>query len=192
MDKKRYIKFFAGSENILDIGCGKGIFPPESISDKKYTGIDINSDNLRMLKGYTNKLEMDVDGEPLPFENNFFDAILANNIVEHIFHYKLFMSELNRVLKKNGKLIVRVPDYRSTNAWNDYTHLKPFTSNSIQRLLIDHGFDIVRIEASGGIKLIARITGYRIKNFIINCIPFFLPALSWVVYAQKIRSLEGR
>ena len=45
----------------------------------------------------------------MPFEDNFFDLILCNHVLEHVDNDKKAMQELYRVLNKNGTAILQVP-----------------------------------------------------------------------------------
>ena len=45
----------------------------------------------------------------MPFENNSFDFILCNHVLEHVYDDELAIIELRRVLKKNGMAILQVP-----------------------------------------------------------------------------------
>ena len=48
---------------------------------------------------------------PLSFDDNFFDFVLSYETVEHISEYEIFISELARVTKKNGIIILTTPNY---------------------------------------------------------------------------------
>jgi len=48
---------------------------------------------------------------PLPFNDNSFDFVLTYETVEHISNYEVFLSEINRVTKKNGIIILTCPNY---------------------------------------------------------------------------------
>ena len=45
----------------------------------------------------------------MPFEDNFFDFILCNHVLEHIVDDTKAMKELYRVLKRKGIAILQVP-----------------------------------------------------------------------------------
>ena len=45
----------------------------------------------------------------LDFDDNYFDLIICNHVLEHIQDDLLAMSELNRVLKQNGLAILQIP-----------------------------------------------------------------------------------
>jgi len=46
----------------------------------------------------------------LPFCNSIFDSIMCISVLEHIYDVKKAISEISRVLKENGRLIIMVPN----------------------------------------------------------------------------------
>lgn len=63
----------------------------------------------------------------IPFENNYFDVILCNHVLEHIPNDKLAMTELYRVLnKERGWGIFQVPiNYDRAKTYEDFTITDP-------------------------------------------------------------------
>lgn len=58
---------------------------------------------------------VNIEDEPLPFENDTFDFILLSEVIEHMEVDPMYMlSEINRVLKTGGTLIVTTPNCAST------------------------------------------------------------------------------
>ncbi len=53
------------------------------------------------------KVKMDIRN--MPFENDYFDIVLCNHVLEHIDNEKLALKEIYRVLKKGGWAILQVP-----------------------------------------------------------------------------------
>jgi SAM-dependent methyltransferase len=97
----------------LNLGCGKKIKKGWiNLDIKKRVGIDIVHD--------LNKF-------PYPFDDETFDLILAEHVLEHLENFTKTMSELYRILKPGGKIIVYVPYYTSPNAWSHPEHKKAFT-----------------------------------------------------------------
>ncbi len=91
--------------NILDIGCGVGDFL------KVYNnavGVDINIDcvNYCIKNGLNVRL---MQQDKLPFDNNSFQSILLDNVLEHIEDPSNLLLEIKRVLKTDGILIIGVP-----------------------------------------------------------------------------------
>jgi predicted SAM-dependent methyltransferase len=79
---------------------------------------------------------------PLPFSDNSFDHILAQDILEHLDYIPL-LKELHRILKPGGSLNVRVPHFTSRYNFNDPTHKKMFSSKTLDFFVegASHGRD---------------------------------------------------
>lgn len=102
------------AERFLDIGCYDGTVSclfGSVLKAREIYGIDISGKALevareRGIKAY----ELDVDGEFLPFEDNFFDAIFCGEVIEHLFDPDHLLDEIYRVLKPEGSCIVTTPN----------------------------------------------------------------------------------
>lgn len=89
----------------LDVGCGVGDF---LYMYKNIVGVDINNDCVNYCKSKgLNVLLMDID--ILPFDDNSFDSIILDNVLEHIENPSTILSEIKRVLTSNGTLLIGVP-----------------------------------------------------------------------------------
>ncbi len=101
-------------EKILDIGYGSGIFFPtlQKICKKLY-GLDEHeftdkvSESMRKIGIESNLVSADLMN--IPFEDNFFDAVISISTYEHIKDLESAMKELYRVLKKEGHIYIGVP-----------------------------------------------------------------------------------
>ncbi len=93
---------------ILDLGCGK-----RKRADA--IGIDKNS------RSDADVLH-DLNHFPYPFSDNQFDAIYADNVLEHLNDVIRVMTELHRITKNNGIVEITVPFYAHRNANTDPTH----------------------------------------------------------------------
>jgi SAM-dependent methyltransferase len=79
--------------------------------------------------------------------NASFDIVLCNQVLEHVFNPNEFLSEISRVLKTNGTLLLTVPFI-----WDE--HEQPFdyaryTTYALHDLLGSHGMKIVKHEKLG-------------------------------------------
>jgi len=73
-----------------------------------------------------NRQPIKADITSIPFEENFFDIVICNHVLEHIIDDRLAMSELFRVMKKGGWGIFQVPiDYNRENTYEDFTITSP-------------------------------------------------------------------
>jgi SAM-dependent methyltransferase len=124
------------SGHLLDVGCGSkpynGLFSVES-----YTGLDIENE-ITKRSGIADKL---YKGKEFPFANGCFDSILCNQVLEHVFNPDEFISEILRVLRPGGKLLLTVPF-----VWDE--HEQPYdyarySSFGLHALLEKHGFSVI-------------------------------------------------
>lgn len=100
---------------VLDLGCGQGtlfpyiaehiellvgldLFPHDWIKDAKANRKNLH--NVELIKS---------DAFHLPFRKEIFDAITAADVFEHMEHISSALKEVDRTLKKEGRIIVSVP-----------------------------------------------------------------------------------
>lgn len=116
---KLFRRWIGTSNKVLDIGCREAPWGNIVSKDNEAYGIDICpkalllnqreglSDNA-LNKSYHSL--MIGNCLSLPMESSQFDVVLATDIIEHIVESRIFVSEIYRVLKKGGKLIVSCPN----------------------------------------------------------------------------------
>lgn len=147
---------------ILDVGCLDGGF---SVEFKKtgweVFGCDI-SDAIKKAKARGIKCRKFDFENRFPYNSNFFDGIIAGDVIEHIFDTDNFLEELYRILKPNGFLVISTPN----TAWLpnrlllllgkrplnlDYTkgggHIRAYTMNLLETQLKQKGFTIEKRRA---------------------------------------------
>lgn len=95
------------SINVLDVGCGTGIISP-LFSQSNYTGIDIDRKLVDFAKrkyGYSFQV---MNSEKISFPKNSFDLVLVAGVIHHLSdrQSRNTLSEMKKVLKKNGKLLI--------------------------------------------------------------------------------------
>jgi SAM-dependent methyltransferase len=124
--KKKNIKIFfdailknyiSKNDKVLDYGCGPGIFSIKlSKFCKKVVGVDISKEFVSLAKkNYKlilkkNYLVKKNNFYKIPFNNNSFDKILMVDVIHHLGEKKKCLLEINRVLKKNGRLLIYEPN----------------------------------------------------------------------------------
>jgi len=100
---------------VLDIGAGTGkdlAIAREVFGDQgRYVGVDGWEPNLRRLQASgLGAVRLDVERERLPFEDGAFDVVIANQVLEHVKEIFWITSEMARVLRPEGLLVVGVPN----------------------------------------------------------------------------------
>ena len=105
-------------KTILDIATGTGDFAVSAAkyTDAKITGIDISQGMLNVgiekirKKNLNNRISLQLaDSESLPFNDNTFDAITAGFGVRNFENLNKGLSEMKRVLNKDGIVVILEP-----------------------------------------------------------------------------------
>ncbi len=121
----------------LDVGCG---FKPyrKYFDVTEYIGMEIDISASR----YDGSVDVFYSGNEFPFPNHSFDHVLTFQVLEHVRNPSHFISEICRVLKPGGKLLLSVPFvWEEHEAPNDHTR---FTSYGLRELLEKNGLQVIR------------------------------------------------
>ena len=138
----------SGEIKILDIGCGTGREIDFFESLGEVIGIDKSQDALDFCKqrGLGTKT-IQMDARELTFENATFDLILCLDVLEHIAHPGMALSEAYRVLKPGGYAVFTVPAFMFL--WSEHDkkmgHYRRYTIEEFRQSLKKASFDIIKI-----------------------------------------------
>lgn len=109
-------KHHPSPNHLLDVATGTGDFALEAmstLSPKQITGVDISEGMLAVGRRKVEKLGLSKqitlklgDSEDLPFEDNTFDSVIVAFGVRNFENLEQGLSEIYRVLNKNGTLVV--------------------------------------------------------------------------------------
>ena len=80
----------------------------------------------------------------IPFESNYFDAILCIAVLEHVENPEEVVPELYRVLKPGGHLILEVPFLQPEHKVP--TDFQRYTKDGLVRLVSHNGFSVERVK----------------------------------------------
>jgi len=101
---------------IVDLGAGEGkdISSLSKLKNNRIHAIENYPPNITILKEMGVKTHnINIESESLPFEDESVDLLIANQILEHCKEIYWIFSEISRVLKVDGKIIVGVPNLAS-------------------------------------------------------------------------------
>lgn len=143
---------------ILDIGCAMGgMLSYLKKQDYNYLyGIDVTKKYIDIAK--KNK-EFDIQfgsADDIPFENNFFDLLIIDQVMEHLVNPRKAFQEAKRVLKKNGFFCIGVPDaqrYGELYFFDFYwflmrEHIQHFDLTHLKLIAESEGFELVNYSQS--------------------------------------------
>ena len=147
------------NDSIVDIGCGQG----KLIQEMKFSGfhnVEGADPHIAETMNINNVKIQKLEIEDLQSQ---FDFIMMHHSLEHVDDQQKVFSNLNRLLKENGKILIRVP-LSDSFAYNKYKtnwvqfdaprHLYLHTKKSMQSIVEKHGMKIENvIYDSNGIQL---------------------------------------
>ncbi|MEM5793516.1 MAG: methyltransferase domain-containing protein [Candidatus Aenigmatarchaeota archaeon] len=93
---------------ILDLGCGKNKF-------EGAIGIDFCKDTKA-------DIVHDVNVFPYPFEDDTFDKVIMNHIIEHLDNIVRVMEEVHRISKPDAEVYIKKPHFSCRDSWRNPTH----------------------------------------------------------------------
>ncbi len=157
-EKPWFTKYITKNDVVLDIGCGNGQNSIKAAKiAKRVVGLEISENQLQIARRSTDleKIE-NVESktgnleEKLPFKDRTFDTILFLDVLEHLVKRDQALVEVSRVLKRNGTLLLGVPNSETSwkklqrsvgiNSFSDPDHKIEFSESSIKKLLEKHEF----------------------------------------------------
>jgi ubiquinone/menaquinone biosynthesis C-methylase UbiE len=125
---RKIVKYFINCQKILDAGCGTGVYSFSLANKvKEINAVDISQEKINHANQtniFSNIKFKQGDITKLSFPDNYFDAIICSDVLEHIKNDTNAFSELSRVLKPKGRLLLTVPSNSDDNkrTYKKYGH----------------------------------------------------------------------
>jgi 2-polyprenyl-3-methyl-5-hydroxy-6-metoxy-1,4-benzoquinol methylase len=153
---------------VLDVGCGEGHFAAALAGrGAEVVAVDVAEEPLRRarMKHPDLDLRLVVPEASLPLPDSSFDMVWAGEVIEHLADTSGLLSELRRVLRSGGLIVLTTPDHGllrrlwlalSEHAFQAHfdpraDHLRFYTRRALAGLLADFGFDDVVVAGAGGL-----------------------------------------
>jgi SAM-dependent methyltransferase len=149
-------------DRVLDLGAGDGHFAASLAGagcdvvalDPSAVAVERSGGRVRLL-----------EPGPLPLEDSSMDVVWAGEVIEHVADTDAWLSEVRRVLRSGGRLLVSTPWHGrlKTAALALFAHervldprgphLRFYTPRGMRDVLDGFGFDDVRVSGLGGTPL---------------------------------------
>jgi SAM-dependent methyltransferase len=156
-------------DRVLDLGCGDGWMTAElARAGAAPTGVEVAQAAVDRARGRHPELDLrlaPLDG-PLPIKDSAYDAVWASEVIEHVADTARWLSEIRRVLRPGGRLLLTTPNHSRlrllvagiepySEPLGDHLHL--YSTSSLRGVLRDFDFAEIEIRRSGGPPLARRL-----------------------------------
>lgn len=166
----------AAGEDVLDLGCGAGEFSAALLdAGVRPIAVDVAEEALRRARARVPQLDLRRwrAGEPLPLDDCCVDAVWAGDVIEHVVDVAPWLSEVRRVLRPRGRLLLTTPHHGpltllrlAASPRRFAAHFEPrsdhvrFLSPRTLRALLDElGFDVAALRVRRATILATAVRG---------------------------------
>jgi SAM-dependent methyltransferase len=157
---------------VLDLGAGAGLIPEMNFRGlaKLICGVDLDP---RVLKNALLDEGRVADAQKVPYENDHFDVVFSDNVLEHLDKPETVFREVARVLKPGGVFLFKTPNewhympaiarltphrfHQRVNRWRGRrerdifpTHYRANSRRAIERLAKGSGLQVEKFELIEG------------------------------------------
>jgi len=157
---RRQIELIGTNNYVLDIGCNDGSLMKEYADKNKVIGLELSKESA--LKARKNGFDVKIGSVyDIPFKGKSFDVVHMSEIIEHVLDTDKALSEVHRVLKENGRLIITTPNCASfrdrilvltghLQGYMQHTeHVRFFNKERLVRHLKKNKFKVEKVCGSG-------------------------------------------
>jgi SAM-dependent methyltransferase len=139
---------FIKQGRILDVGSGRGEHL-NGFYELGYgvAGLDICQAAVDSCPDFDVRVA-DLAHEPLPYQADSFDYVFSKSVIEHTLQPAVMFEKIKEALKPGGKAVIMTPSWIHTYKifYMEYTHVKPFTRQSLHDAMKIAGFENVEVD----------------------------------------------
>ena len=115
-----FLKPAAPGARVLDVGCGVGqVVKRLTDAGSEAHGVDVSEPNIAKAKRFSPLCQI-YDGRTLPYADSFFESAGALNVLEHVEDPESFVTELVRVVRPGGRIVLSSPNFFRVLGFRDY------------------------------------------------------------------------
>lgn len=133
-----------GVPDILDVGCGDGRMLDELARRGAVTGIDVRPEAIAAARARGHARAHVALAEETGLASDAYDLVTAFDVVEHTPDDRRTLTELRRVTRPGGTLLITVPAYPSLWSQHDVVndHYRRYTGRSLVAAATAAGWDV--------------------------------------------------
>jgi|DewCreStandDraft_5_1066085.scaffolds.fasta_scaffold29717_1 ubiquinone/menaquinone biosynthesis C-methylase UbiE len=185
-NQKRVLSLLEKGHNakVLDIGCGDGGFTVEIgsvIGTEELYGLDIDANRVKKARERGIKAIVHDANTRLPYEDDCFDVVVTNQLLEHLNDTDGFFREVRRVLKPGGYAVISTVNLSSFHnlffmvfgMMPSGLHVSEIHVGNCFHGMETHGY--AKLFTITALKDLARYHGFRVEKLVGNGI-YLLPS----------------
>lgn len=156
---------------VLDVGCRDGALTRSFLEGNTVTGVDVDREALARARDLgIDAIEMDLLGDWHELGERTFDAVVAGEVIEHLYFPDEIVAKIRARLTSDGVFTGSVPNAFSVKnrlrylagtkkhtPLSDPTHINQFSEKDLRELL-ERYFSRVEVSGLGRYKRLARLS----------------------------------
>lgn len=195
----RFTKNAAPFGRVLDIGAGLGAdlqLAKEASPNAELHAIEVYPPYQETLRSQGVQVcALDLEKDPMPFEDESMDIVIANQILEHVKEVFWIFHEISRILRPGGHFILGVPNLASlhnrfllgigrqpTIIKNNSAHVRGWTKHDMMRLVDTCFPGGYRLDGFGGGNF------YPFPGWVAKPLSGVFPNASWSVFMDLVKT----
>jgi len=161
-------------DKILNIGISNIPEIEMKLEDKvkEVWTIDLDKKKLQDAKKFLKKTKL-IEGDALKtkFKKGYFDKVVILEVLEHLEKDQQMVDKISQILKKNGKLIISVPNdsfMHIINPLKYFEHKRHYSKEKIIKVIENSGFKIEHFNVVENWKLLGNLYLHILNKFLLR------------------------
>jgi ubiquinone/menaquinone biosynthesis C-methylase UbiE len=162
------------SKRVLDIPSGAGSFTQRLLEQQ----VEVHSGDIENILQVKNpNFRISDMNQPLPYDPEFFDAVVCIDGIEHLERPFDFIRESNRILKRGGTVLISTPNINAIRSrwrwfWSSHHNKGKVPLNENKPTPLHH----INLMSYQRLRYILHTSGFKIERVVTNRVK----GISWV------------